>query len=173
MKYWVAIWVLFLTSCFGMKTQVPVFTETVVPVSQTPQIVQVTRIITIEQTVAVTATPMPALAQNCFNTAMTQREINGCAALERELADAELEKTISQIEFSLDKKQAFDKLQAEWRQQIENDCEFFYGQLVDDGNGHFYYRGGSMSPMRISLCVASRIKQRIDELKLVYLTPDV
>jgi len=173
MKYWVAIFVLLLASCSETPTQPPLATATVVLVSPTPQIIQVTRIVTIEQTVVVTETPVPSPAQDCFNKAMTQLEINDCAGLELELADAELTRTISLIDFSPEDKKAFDKLQETWRQQVEAGCEFFYGQVVDDGNGHLYYKGGSMAPMRRTLCIASNIRQRIDELKLAYLTPDV
>ena len=172
MKYWVAIFVLLLASCSETPIQPPLATATVVLASPTPQIIQVTRIVTIEQTVVVTETPVPSPAQDCFNKAMTQHEINDCAGLELELADTELTRIISLIEFSPEDIKAFDELQETWRQQVEKDCEFFYGQLVDDGNGHFYYKGGSMSPMRISLCISSRIRQRIEELKLAYLTPD-
>ena len=120
----------------------------------------------------VTETPVPSPFQDCFNKAMTQREINDCAGLELELADTELTRIISLIDFSLEDRESFDKLQETWMQQVEADCEFFYGQLVDDGNGHLYYKEGSMSPMRISLCISSRMRQRIEELKLAYLTPD-
>ena len=172
MKYWVSIFILLLTSCSETPTQPPLATATVVLASPTPQIIQVTRIVTIEQTVVVTETPVSSPAQDCFNKAMTQHEINDCAGLELELTDTELTRIISLIEFSPEDKKAFDELQETWRQQVEKDCEFFYGQLVDDGNGHFYYKGGSMSPMRRSLCISSGIRQRIEELKLVYLTPD-
>lgn len=173
MKYWVAIFVLLLASCSEASTQHPPATATVVLASPTPQIIQVTRVVTIEQTVAVTETPVPSPAQDCFNKAMTQHEINDCAGLELEMADTELTRIISLIEFSPEDRKAFDELQGTWRQQIEKDCEFFYGQVIDDGNGHFYYKGGSMAPMKRSLCVASRVNQRIEELKLAYLTPDI
>lgn len=172
MKYWVAIFVLLLASCSEVPTQHAFATATVVLALPTPQIIQVTRIVMIEQTVVVTETPVPSLAQDCFNKAMTQHEINDCAGLELELANTELMRIISLIEFSPEDKETFNKLQDVWRQQVEADCEFFYGQLVNDGDGHLYYKGGSMAPMRISLCISSRIQQRIDELKLAYLTPD-
>jgi multidrug efflux pump subunit AcrA (membrane-fusion protein) len=73
MKFWVVILVLFLTACGISQTQLPLATETTISVSPTPQIIEVTRVIKVEQTVVVTATPIPLLAQECLNNAMTQR----------------------------------------------------------------------------------------------------
>jgi uncharacterized protein YecT (DUF1311 family) len=143
MKYWVVVFVLFLAGCVGSQTPLSIATENIIPISPTQQIVEVTRIVKIEQTVVVTATPEPLLAQECFNTAVTQLELNGCAALERELAKEELDKTISQIKFSPEEKQLFDQLQEEWQKQVEKDCEFFYGQIYTDSNGKFHYKWDS------------------------------
>ena len=151
----------FLVACSVSQTQVPVSTDTRVPNTSTPQFIEVTRIVRVEQTVVVTATPIPALAQECFDTAMTQRELNDCAALEYERAKAELQTTISQINFSPDEKSAFDKLQAEWEARVSDECKFFYAQLVKDSNGNFHYKGGSMAPMRTGLCLAEQYKYRM------------
>jgi uncharacterized protein YecT (DUF1311 family) len=91
--------------------------------------------------------------------------------LERDLAKAELEKTVAQIKFTLEEKQEFDQLQEEWQKQIEADCKFLYGQIYTDSNGNLHYKGGSMASMQIGFCEASMYKQRIKNLKFAYLTP--
>ncbi|MCC6298404.1 MAG: DUF1311 domain-containing protein [Anaerolineales bacterium] len=159
----------FVVSCSAVETQLPANTETPIPNTSTPQIVEVTRIVNAVQTVIVTATPEPLLAQDCFATAMTQADLNGCAAVESELAKAELAATISQINFSPDQKTAFEKLQTEWESRVWEECKFFYGQIIDDGNGHIHYAGGTMAPMRIGFCLADQYKSRTRELKFAYL----
>jgi uncharacterized protein YecT (DUF1311 family) len=169
MKYWSITFALLLVSCNVTQTQLPASTKTPIPSTSTPQIIEVTRVVNIVQTVVVTATTEPLLAQECFDVAMAQRGLNDCAALESELAKAELESIISQINFSPDEKSAFDKLQVEWEERIWEECKFFYGQLVDDGNGHFHYAGGTMAPMRIGFCLADQYKNRTQNLKYAYL----
>ena len=173
MKYLVGIFTLFLTACNWSQIRVVTATETAIPVSPKTQIIEVTRIVKVEQTVIVTVTPEPLLAQEqeCLNNAMSQRDLNGCAALERDLAKAELEKTIAQIKFTLEEKQEFDQLQEEWQKQIEADCKFLFGQIYTDSNGNLHYKGGSMAPMQIGFCEASMYKQRIENLKFAYITP--
>ena len=86
LKYWISIFALFVTACGVTQTQLPVIrsiTVTSTPPTATPQIVEVTRIVKVEQTVVVTVTPVPLLAQKCFDKAITQFDLNGCAAEER------------------------------------------------------------------------------------------
>lgn len=169
MKYWVVILILSLAACNTPQT--PLSTGIPVLLTSTPQVIEVTRIVKVQQTVIVTATPKPLLAQECLNEARTQFDLNNCANLERELAEGELEKIISQIDFSQEEKQAFGQLQAEWQKQVEKDCEFFYGQIYSDENGNFHYKWGSMAPMQRGFCEAERYKQRIEELRFAYLNP--
>ncbi len=105
-------------------------------------------------------TPEPLFAQHCFDNAMNQGDLNNCAIEERLASQAELENVISQIEFSPEEKQEFEKLQKEWDDVTEGNCMFYYDKW------------GSMRPMQQSMCIALRIKERIKELKLSYLTPD-
>ena len=171
MQKWVVILVLSLVACSAPQTQLPLSTEALAPLTSTPQIIEVTRLVEIKQTVVITATPKPPLAQKCLNEARTQMDLNNCANLERELAKEELQKIISQIDFSREEKQAFDQLQVEWQKQVEKECEFFYGQLHADENGNLHYKWGSMAPMQRGFCEAERHKQRIQELKFAYLSP--
>jgi uncharacterized protein YecT (DUF1311 family) len=170
MKYWVLIFVLTLVACSPLKNQLPLSTATSIP--PTPQVIQVTHIVTIKQTVVVTVTPKPPLAQECLNKAVTQGDLNNCANLERELAKNELDKIISRIKFSPEEKEVFDQLQLEWEKQVEKDCGLFYGWLLTDGNGNLHYKWGSMAPMQRGFCEAERYKQRIKELEFAYLKPN-
>ena len=131
MKYWVVFFTLLLTACGISQIQFSTATETAISASPTPQIIEVTRIIKIEQTAIVTATPIPLLAQDCINSAVSQLDLNGCAILERELAKTELEKTIAQIRFTPEEKSEFDELQERWRLQAEEDCDFFIWSNLD------------------------------------------
>jgi uncharacterized protein YecT (DUF1311 family) len=172
MKFWVVILVLSLTACGISQTQLPLATETTISVSPTPQIIEVTRVIKVEQTVVVTTTPIPLLAQECLNSAVTQLDLNGCAISERELAKTELEKTIAQIKFTSEEKRLFEQLQEKWQIQVEADCDFLYGQILTDDKGNLRYKGGSMAPMQRAFCEAGKYKQRIEDLKFAYLTPN-
>ena len=169
MKYWVVILGLFLAACSAPPTPVPISTDTPIPPTSTARYVVITLLT--KQTVVVTTTPAPLLAQECVNNAMTQMELTGCGALEWQIAEEKLNETIARIEFSPADKRNFDQLQAEWQKQVENDCEFFYGQLSTDENGNLYYKGGSMAPMQRNFCLAEQYKRRIEDLTIAYLNP--
>ena len=160
MRNWGLIFIFLLAACSPAQTPLALVTETSVPDTPTPQIVEVTRVVIVKQTVVVTATPEPLLAQECFDNAATQLDLGGCAAEERFAAQANLEHIISQIQLDPEEKEKFDQFQTEWEALIEQNCIFYYD------------RWGSMRPMNQSMCIASRIKERIKELELVYLTPD-
>ena len=160
MKYGVIVLILLLAACSTPPAQLPLMTETRIPASPTPLIVEVTRVIEVEQTVVVTPTPSLLLAQTCFDTALTQLDLSGCSAEERFLAQAELDDVISRLDLSAEERQTFDQLQKEWEDLVERNCYFYYDKW------------GSMRSMNQSMCIAMRIKERINELKLVYLTPD-
>ena len=160
MKFWVVGLVLPLLACNTSQVIQPLVTETSVPASPTVHLIEVTRVIMVEQTVIVTPTPAPLLAQKCFDMAVTQLDLSGCAAEERFLAQAELEDILSRIELPPEEKEELDQLQQEWEILVERNCMFYYDKW------------GSMRPMQQSMCIALRIKERTQELKLVYLTPD-
>src|SRR5512145_2114269 len=136
MKYWVVILIVLLVACSAPQTQLPINTKTPIPISPTPQTIEVTRVVKVEQTVVVTATLEPLFAQDCFDSAVTQYDLNNCAAEERFASQAELENIISQIKLSSEEKQQFDKLQKEWEDVAERNCMFYYDKW------------GSMRPMQ-------------------------
>jgi uncharacterized protein YecT (DUF1311 family) len=144
-------------------------TDTPLSNTSTLQIIEVTRIVRIEQTIVVTATRMPAFAQDCLNNAITQIELTSCAALEAQLAKAEMERIISQIKYSSEEeKQEFNQLQSEWELQIVKDCEFLFAQIITDDKGNLFYKGGSMAPMQRNFCIAEQYKRRTEDLKFAY-----
>jgi uncharacterized protein YecT (DUF1311 family) len=169
---------IFITACSGIKemvptitialsTETPITTLTLTPTSpSTPtqtssliiRTVEITRVISVKQTVVVTATQTPYPAKDCFDKAMTQVEMNSCAALARELAETNLNEIVNKIELPVDEKIALEQMKSEWITQAERDCEFFYNR-------------GSMAPMSRNLCIASRIEQYVNELTFAYLTP--
>jgi len=171
MKYWIFIFALLIAACGTSQTQAPLATETPILFTTTPQIIEVTHRVVVIQTVVVTATPVPALAQDCLNIALTQSELTSCAGLEAGLARDEMEKMISQIKFSSEKeKNEFNKLQDEWEKQIKKDCEFLFAQIIKDENGNLFYKGGSMAPMQRNFCIAEQYKRRAEDLKFAYIT---
>jgi len=154
MKYWGLIFALLLAACNTSQPKMPLSTATPIPNTSMPPIIEVTRVIEIVQTVVVAATSEPLLAQECFDNAVTQGDLNGCAAEERFSAQAQLQETISRIELSSEVKQEFDRLQKDWKDVIERNCMFYYDKW------------GSMRSMQQSMCIAQRIKERIKELEI-------
>jgi hypothetical protein len=162
MRYWVIV-ALSLVACIS---QTPLPFSTVTQFTYFHSSYAVTYIIKIEPTVVVTATPVP-LRPNCFKCDIRAIEwVCGIGTIAKE----KLKITISQIDFSPEEKQAFDKLQAEWEAQVEKDCEFFYSHVVRDDNGNLYYKNGSMALMQRSLCIAEQYKRRIEDLRFAFVT---
>ena len=65
MKYLGLILLFLLAACTSIQT--PPGTETPIPSTATPQVIEITRVVKVEQTVIVTVTPEPLLAQRCFD----------------------------------------------------------------------------------------------------------
>lgn len=75
-----------LTGCSTPATPTPevIFQDVtrIVEITSTPQVVEVTRVVQIDQLVEVTAAPTPGLADDCYKKAETQLEMNECAVIE-------------------------------------------------------------------------------------------
>lgn len=147
----------------------------IVQVSSIPQAIWITQEVTHETTIGrtveveVTPTPEPMLAKDCFDSAMTQVELNGCANYEYQLALKELDKIIAQINIPEKDMQELERIQAIWQKQMEYECDFFTSRTITDENGDLHYIGGSMAPMNRGFCMANRTKERIKELQLYFL----
>lgn len=133
--------------------------------------IEITRVVTVIPTEIHAATHTPDAAQECFNQAMTQVEMNSCAALMRQIAEAELEMRFGQITYlPADDKAILEQIILRWKDLAVQDCEFLYGKTITGSNGNLYYEGGSSAPMLMNICIAERIQQHIQELIYAYLS---
>ena len=156
------------TSITVIPSVSPTATTTPTPIIQ---YIEVTRLITVIPTEIYTPTPTRDTAQECFKQAMTQGDMNSCAALMRDLAEAELEATIERITYlSFEDKITLEQKVLNWKDLAWQDCEYLYGKLVTDSSGNLNYERGSSAPMQTNICIAKRIKQHIQELIYAYLS---
>ena len=102
------------------------------------------------------ALQLQAQTLDCDN-AMTQMEINQCAAQALEQADQELNRVYTQYRAGLQAKdwQALKQVQLAWIKFRDLDCK----QVAS------IYEGGSMQPMVRSNCLAERTRERISHLE--------
>ena len=93
---------------------------------------------------------------DCYETAMTQSEINRCAGSKNQEAKELLEQLIQELKAVLpDKPEAsLIKSQKAWSTVVENDCEI----------ESWYVEGGSARPMVVAGCYAEHSRQRIKML---------
>jgi len=134
------------------------------------QFIEVTRVIASVPVEMQPVATVPAAVQECFNQAMRQGEINGCAALMRQLAEDELYATFRRISLPEDELAMLEQILVNWQNLARQDCEFLYGKFLTDSHGNQYYARGSSAPMHISICIAERIRHHIQELKYAYLS---
>ena len=92
-----------------------------------------------------------------YDNAMTQMEMNQCAAQALEQADQELNRVYTQYRADLSAKdrQALKQVQLAWIKFRDLDCERIAS----------VYDGGSMQPMVRSNCLAERTRERISHLE--------
>jgi uncharacterized protein YecT (DUF1311 family) len=105
-----------------------------------------------------------ALAQqsgnaDCYNTAVTQFDLDACAGSDFEAADKELNKTyrelLSRLPDSADQN-ALKSAELAWIAFRDKDCEFEAGPV--EGSG-------SIRPMVAGMCLADRTRARVAQLK--------
>src|SRR5688500_578464 len=143
------LYVVLLTSCSGSSPNVEV-TPTAVKV-------EVTRIVQVTTTPIPTSTSTPAptleladtlatvLAEeigtpivapdDCYETALTQLEMNSCAIGRREELEKQMAKLLQALEeryqlFSQEELEKFQSFQAEWEDLSKRECEFHSGMVV-------------------------------------------
>ena len=122
----------------------------------------------------------------CAQQAITQFDINKCAAKKRDEAARQLEETIKQVQSqyssatrdvyltevfpqaTVTPPETFLQLQTDWKAWAERECIFRYGRIISDTTG-FQYENGSMAPMLVASCETAKYTQRIDELRRLYL----
>jgi hypothetical protein len=112
-----------------------------------------------------TFTITPTLS--CFDTAISQRELNDCAWLLAEDKKEKLHQLVEKIAYKFTynpkKKEAFLQYEAEWEELAENECWTWWGSLDDSG----WYEKGSMAQMEVGLCVGKKYEERIEEIKFL------
>ena len=102
------------------------------------------------------ALPLHAQTLDCDN-AMTQTEMNQCAAQALEQEDQRLNRVYNQYRAGLQAKyrQALKQVQLAWIKFRDLDCK----QVAS------VYEGGSMQPMVHAHCLAERTRERITHLE--------
>ena len=102
------------------------------------------------------ALPLHAQTLDCDN-AMTQTEMNQCAAQALEQEDQRLNRVYNQYRAGLQAKdrQALKQVQLAWIKFRDLDCK----QVAS------VYEGGSMQPMVRAHCLAERTRERITHLE--------
>ena len=102
------------------------------------------------------ALPLHAQTLDCDN-AMTQMEMNQCAAQAFERQDQQLNRVYNQYRAGLQPKdrQALKQVQLAWIKFRDLDCR----QVAS------IYKGGSMQPMVHAHCLAERTRERITHLE--------
>ena len=89
--------------------------------------------------------------------ANTQAEMNICAGKEYKTADATLNRVYQQLAAKLEaeEKAELKEAQTAWIKYRDNNCEFVANQ----------YKGGSIRPMILGLCLADVTRNRAAELR--------
>ena len=93
---------------------------------------------------------------DCYETAMTQSEINRCTGFKNQEVKELLEQLIQELKTVLpDEPEAnLIKSQEAWNTVVENDCEI----------ESWYVEGGSARPMVVAGCYAEHSRQRVKML---------
>lgn len=107
-----------------------------------------------------TATPIAQASDtlDCDN-AMTQMEMNACAAEDAQAADAELNRVYQQLRGTITEDAQAERLiaaQQAWITFRDADCAY----------SQYRYDGGSIMPMIYANCIAERTTQRTQELEM-------
>lgn len=110
-------------------------------------------------------TPIVA-TDECFETAVTQQEMNGCAGSRVSGLEKEMEKLVNalQVRYKLwpdDHLKKFLAFQKEWEDLSKRECEFLAGYTIVDGR----YEGGSMAPASYYGCLEGKYEDRLRELQ--------
>ena len=188
-----ALFVVLLTSCSGSSPSIEV-TPTAIEVEVT-RIVQITTTPVPSSTTAPvpssTTTPSPVLdladtlatvmaeeigtpivaSKDCYDTALTQLEMNSCAVGRREELEKQMAELLKALEeryrlYSQEELEKFQSFQAEWEDLSKRECEFQSGMIIVDNNGSLSYEGGSMSVASYNECMVEKYQARLREYQI-------
>jgi uncharacterized protein YecT (DUF1311 family) len=111
------------------------------------------------------------VSDDCYETALTQLEINSCAIGRR----TELEKQMSELLKNLDERyrlysqeelEKFQNFQTEWEGLSKRECEFHSGMILVEENGSLHYKGGSMAVGSYNECMVEKYQARLREFQI-------
>jgi hypothetical protein len=162
-------------------------------ITPTAIMVEVTRIVQITTTPipTETTTPAPTLDQmdmgatsiakeigtpivasdDCYETALTQLELNSCAIGRREELEKQLAGLLKNIEeryrlYSQEELEKFQGFQAEWEDLSKRECEFQSGMILVEENGSLHYKGGSMAVGSYNECLVEKYQARLRQFQI-------
>jgi uncharacterized protein YecT (DUF1311 family) len=177
--------VVLLTSCSGSSPSIEITPAGIK--------VEITRIVKITTTPVptFTVTPAPTLdpvhagatsiaeaigtpivaSDDCFETALTQLEINSCANGRRQELEKQMADLLNALEeyyglYSQEELEKFQSFQAEWEDFAKRECEFQSGMILVDDNGSLSYKGGSMSVTSYNECMVQKYEARLREFQI-------
>jgi hypothetical protein len=160
---------LFLAGCNNKATNRLDNTEILVTPSNVLVTIEITREVTRIIKIYPSSTPSIQPTPSCYDTAKTQYDLNKCSwSIEAELR-SRMEGLVQAIAGRYSKyperKEEFLKLQEYWQINAENECNLWYGQLLQDPKtGEVYREFGTMAPLLVSTCMIEKYESRIKEL---------
>jgi uncharacterized protein YecT (DUF1311 family) len=182
---WLLILGLGLTSCSNTQTATPI--SSVLVTVEVTRIVQITTTPVPPKTSTPTSTLKPIDASNtqtaevfgtpivanmeCYLTAITQSDLNSCAASRRDEMEKQMAVLINAIKegsypYNSEKKlRMFLQFQSEWEDFIQRECAFRSGHTLTGDSGTL--DGGSMAPMNNNECLAQKYQDRLRELQVL------
>ena len=109
-------------------------------------------------------TPIVA-SEECYQTAQSQRDLNGCAAARLEKLQNNMAELLKVIETHYQERypeglEKFQNYHSEWKDFSDRECRTRSGL---DGNGH----PGTMAPMNYGECMVSKYEDRLREYQIV------
>jgi hypothetical protein len=119
-------------------------------------------------------TPIVA-SDDCYETALTQLELNSCAIGRREELEKQLTGLMKNIEerhrlYSQEELEKFQGFQAEWEDLSKRECEFQSGMILVEKNGSLHYKGGSMAVGSYNECMVEKYQARLREFQIQLFT---
>ncbi|MCW8885077.1 MAG: DUF1311 domain-containing protein [Motiliproteus sp.] len=98
-----------------------------------------------------------ASSEACYDSAVSQAQLNRCAQLSRQEAKTEMEQVLSELQSTLTQDLQYKLLEGQtaWQQMTDSNCAIEYG----------YMHRGSARSMILSLCYARHIEQRTRTLR--------
>jgi uncharacterized protein YecT (DUF1311 family) len=183
----------FLTCLFGVLLTSCGASSQSIEITPTAITIEVTRIVQVTTTPVPTYTPTPAptlelmdklatvtaeeigtpivASDDCYETALTQLEMNSCAIGRREALEAEMAKLLKVLEeryrlYSQEELEKFQSFQAEWEDLAKRECEFHSGMILVEENGNLRYAGGSMAVNSYNECMVEKYQARLREFQI-------